>query len=257
MDQAKKRLTCIVADDEMLIAQRIARLAEAEGFEVQRICANGAEAFEAIVSLKPHVAFLDIQMPGMSGLDVLDRLEAMDRPPAIILITAYDEHAVAAFALAATDYVLKPVARGRFKEAATRARQTVTDQQSAQQLARLRGALRPASVDTIWLRDGSRIMQIEPAAISRIEAADDYAIVHVDGAEHLLPLTLRALETVLPTPPFVRAHRSHIVNINKVSEMVPTDGKLVLRLDDIEIPVSRARALAVRQRITSMINETR
>lgn len=256
MNEAPGQLTCIVADDEALIAQRIARLAQQEGFVVQRVCASGSEAFEAIVSHKPQVAFLDIQMPGMSGLDVLDRLRAMDQPPAIILITAFDEHAIAAFALAATDYVLKPVARSRFIDAVARARQVVADKHSTHQLARLRGALRPAPLDHVWLRDGARIVRIEPGAITRVEAADDYVLVFVGEVEHLLPITLRALETVLPNPPFVRVHRSHIVNLEQVSLMAPASGgRLQLRLEDVNIPVSRARAAAIRDQYSAMATE--
>ena len=239
--------TCVVADDEPSIASRIARLATAEGLRVLATCANGAEALDAIARLAPDIAFLDIRMPGLSGLDVLARLEAMSDPPVCVLVTAYDAHAVAAFALAAVDYVLKPVAQGRFASAVARARATVEGRDAAAQLARLRGVLADGRPDRISLRDGVRLVQLDPKAIVRVEAADDYVMLHAGGRAHLLPVRLNALEELLPAPPFLRCHRSHLINLDHVAAADPTsDGRLVLRVAGSAVPVSRGHVRALR-----------
>lgn len=241
------RITCIVADDEAPIANRIARLAESENLEVLAICANGEEALNAIYEHDPQIAFLDISMPGISGLDVLDQLSSLPNPPACILVTAYDQHAVAAFALAAVDYVLKPVSKDRFSAAAKRACQTIEQRDAANQIARLRGTLTTTRPEKITLRDGVRIIQFSPDEISRIEAADDYVVVYVDKREHLLPVRLAALEKLLPAPRFIRCHRSHLINVDQVESCQRAgNGRLVLKIDETEIPVSRTRVSALR-----------
>ena len=242
--------TCVVADDEPPIATRIARLAEAEGLRVLATCADGAEALDAIARLAPDIAFLDIRMPGLSGLDVLARLEAMPDPPACVLVTAYDAHAVAAFALAAVDYVLKPVSRDRFSAAVGRARTTVEGRDAAAQLARLRGVFGGGRPDRITLRDGARLVQLDPGAVARVEAADDYVTLHAGGRAHLLPVRLGALEPLLPSPPFLRCHRSHLVNLDHVTSADPTgDGRLMLRIKGSPVPVSRSHVRAVRSHL--------
>ena len=249
MEQCRS-LTCVVADDEPLVAARIARLAEDEGLRVLAARHDGKTALEAIADLAPDVAFLDIRMPGSSGLDVLDRLGALARPPACVLVTAHDEHAVAAFALAAVDYVLKPVSRERFRAAVERARETVWGRDAAQQLARLRGALASPRPDRITLRDGARLLRLDPSAILRIEGADDHATLHAESRAHLLPVRLAALEQLLPDPPFLRCHRSHIVNLDHVERAKPLgDGRLALAIGGVSVPVSRARAVLVRARL--------
>ena len=240
-------ISCVVADDEPLAAARVARLAEGEGLRVRAVCATGAEALAAVAVHAPEVAFLDVRMPGMTGLEVVERLAAMPRPPTCVLVTAHDEHAVAAFALAAVDYVLKPVARERFAAAVARARETLEARDAADQLARLRGALAAPRPDRIALRDGGRVLWVDPGEVARVEGADDHAALHACGRVHLLPVRLAALEQLLPHPPFLRCHRSHIVNLHRVERLEPLGcGRLVLRVDGAAVPVSRPRAEAVR-----------
>lgn len=248
--EQRRLLTCVVADDEPLAAARIARLAEDEGLCVLAARHDGRTALEAIADLAPDVTFLDIRMPGSSGLDVLDRLGALARPPACVLVTAHDEHAVAAFALAAVDYVLKPVSRERFRAAVERARETVQGRDAAHQLARLRGALTSPRPDRITLRDGARLVRLDPGAVLRVEGADDHATLHAEGRAHLLPVRLAALEQLLPNPPFLRCHRSHIVNLDRVERAEPLgDGRLALAIGGVSVPVSRSRAALVRARL--------
>ena len=243
-------VTCVVAEDEPLVAARVARLAEGEGLRVLAVRHDGAAALEAIAELAPEVAFLDIRMPGPSGLEVMDRLRALPRPPACVLVTAHDEHAVAAFALAAVDFVLKPISRDRFAAAVARARATVEGRDAVHQFARLRGALVSPRPDRITLRDGARLVRLDPGAIERVEGSDDHATLHAEGRAHLLPVRLAALERLLPDPPFLRCHRSHIVNLDRVERAEPRgDGRLRLMLGRAEVPVSRSRAALVRARL--------
>lgn len=241
-------LTCIVVDYEAPIAARIARLAEAEGLRVLDVCCSGEEALDAIAELDPAIAFLDVRMPGLSGLGVLERLADCPDPPACVLVTAFNEHAVAAFALAAVDYVLKPVARDRFAAAVDRARITVEARDAAAQLVRLRGALSADRPERITLRDGARLVQLDPRSIVRVEAAGDYVTLHADGRQHLLPIGLSALTTLLPSPPFQRCHRSHVINLDHVRSCGSNgDGRLMIEIEGTHVPVSRSHTDAVRQ----------
>jgi two-component system, LytTR family, response regulator len=239
--------TCIVVDDEPLITQRIAKLASAEKLDVLATCASGDEAIAAIAELKPNIVFLDIQMPGTSGLDVIKNLGVLAAPPVCILVTAFDQYAAAGFALAAVDYVLKPVSRERFHAAVERAILTINQRDSLAQIGRLRGVLNGTRPDKLTLRDGAQIVQFTPGKISRIEAADDYCLLYEGNNEHLVSVTLTALERLLPTPPFVRCHRSHLVNLDHLESFkTNSSGGATIRAGGTEIPVSRASVVKVR-----------
>ncbi len=245
-------LTCIVVDDEPLVAQRVANLASDEQLQVLATCANADEAIAAIMKMEPKIVFLDIQMPGKSGLDVIQKLSEFDDPPVCIMVTAFDQYAAAAFTLAAVDYVLKPVSRERFGRAVARARLTISQQEAAKQIERLRNALIGTKQDSIFLQDGGRIFQFVPADVSRVQAADDYCLLYENGNEHLVPISLIALEKMLPTPPFVRCHRSHLVNLGHFEFFEPnSSGGGTLKLADACVPVSRTRLSEVKALIQS------
>lgn len=245
--------TCLVADDEPLVRERLARLATREGLDVVPRCADGEEALAAVVARRPRIAFVDVRMPGLSGLDVLERLAARASPPACVLVTAHEEHVVAAFALAAVDYLLKPVSPVRFRAAVARARETLAMRDAAAQLARLRSVRPPAAPATVTLRDGPRLVRFALGDIVRAEACDDYATVHVNGREHLLAVRLAALERALPDPPFARCHRSHLVNLERVDAVLPAPGgRLLLDVGGWRVPVSRPRAPLVRSRLAEV-----
>ena len=180
----------------------------------------------------------------------MERLAELDRPPAVVLVTAYDEHAIAAFELAAVDYVLKPVAHDRFAKAAARAKEAVDLRAASNGLDRLREVIRDGRPERLSLRDGARLVSVSPARIVRVQARDDYAEIHADGRSFLVGVRLSALEETLPSPPFIRVHRSHLVNGDHVYLVRPdADGGHVACLSDgSTVRVSRGRAKEVMKR---------
>ena len=214
---------------------------------------DGRAAIEAVRRLHPDVVFLDIQMPELSGIEVVARLPELDLVPAIVFTTAFDQYAVTAFELEAVDYLLKPFGARRFLAALERARQAVASHATAGTLDRARSAL-PASsavapLERIFVREGSTILPLALPAIERLEAQDDYAMIHAQGRRYLVGLRLATLEARLPNPPFLRVHRSHIVNLDHVERMRLLDnGHLEVHMKSgATVPVSRARSQELRR----------
>jgi DNA-binding LytR/AlgR family response regulator len=246
--QIERRLTCVVADDESLVRGRIVRLAREAGLDVLGEAADGAAAGAMIGSLRPDIALLDIRMPGPSGLDVLAALAAMTSPPAVVLVTAYGEHALAAFALAAVDYVVKPVERDRFAQAVARARSVVLDREARAALLRAQAALGGKRPDRLFFRQGSAILSCPLAQVRAFRAADDYVEADLPGRRSLLSVRMDALEAALPSPPFLRIHRSHLVNLDAALAVRTERGRPVLELETgAVLPVARGRLACVRQ----------
>jgi two-component system LytT family response regulator len=245
-------ITTFVVDDEPLARRKLIDLiAEVDWAANLGEAASGEEALERIDAQRPDVVFLDIAMPEVSGLDVVRRLTTT---PAVVFTTAYDQHAVTAFELEAVDYVVKPFGRRRFLAAIERARRTVEMRAGAATLARARLALEAARpdappVDRVLVRgDRGVIVPVSLDDIVRLEAQDDYVCVHTPGKAHLVAVRLADLEQRLPSPPFIRVHRSHIVNLRHVDRLVPFDGsRLQVNLKDgTRIVASRSRSHAIR-----------
>lgn len=243
-----QRLSCVVADDEPRIRERVAELAASNGFVVAAAVADGYSAIEAIARYRPSILFLDIRMPGLSGLEVLARLDKAPDPPATVLVTAYSEHALAAFELAAIDYVLKPLDPERFRVAVTRARAMAHAQQSRAAIERLGEILRDGRPERMTIRDGPRFLRLSPAEVCRFEAMDDYVEVHSDLGRHLVNCRMTHLEHVVPAPPFLRIHRSHLVNLDRVAfaDLAAGRSPYLLLGDGTKLPVARARLQEVR-----------
>jgi two-component system, LytTR family, response regulator len=241
-------LSCVVADDEPTIRARVARFATANGLVVAEEVANGHGALAAVARHRPEILFLDIRMPGMSGLDVLAQLGRLPDPPATVLVTAWGEHALAAFELAAIDYVLKPLDPARFAIAVERASAIARDRQSRGALERLGAILRHGRPDRRTLRDGARFLQLAPSDIDRFVAMDDYVEVHSRHGRHLVNCRMAHLEDLLPSPPFLRVHRSHIVNLDRVVSADLSTGRpsRIALSDQTSIPVARSRVATVR-----------
>ncbi len=243
------RLTCVVADDEPEIRERVAEMAIANQLIVAAKAADGREAVEAVGLHRPDILFLDIRMPALSGIDALQALASLSAPPATVLVTAFGEHALAAFELAAIDYVLKPLDPARFRIAVERASANVLAQRSRAAIEQLGTVLRDGRPDLMTFREGTRFLQLSPAQVHRFEGMDDYVEAYSDLGRHLLACRLTHLEHVLPNPPFLRIHRSHIVNLDRVS-FCETAGsrQSFLRLGDGgDVPVARARLQDVRE----------
>ena len=220
----------VIVDDEPLARLAVkVRLAQREAFQLVGEFGDGASAFDGIVALRPDLVFVDVEMPGKSGLDVLAALPPAQRPMAILL-TAYDSFALQAFELAALDYLLKPVDEERFDEALDRAQQAFPyrGQGSAASAASSVAALRSFSV-----RAGSRTLLVPAADVERIEADGDYAILHVSGKTYLVRERLHYLAMRLDPRQFQRVHRSSIVRLDMIAEVRSlTNRDAVLRLRD-------------------------
>ena len=228
--QGDKVISVIVVDDEPLAREGVKALLSREpGVEVVQVCASGQTAVKAIVDLDPDIVFLDVQMPGMSGFDVI-RTVGADRMPFIIFTTAYDRYALDAFAAHAVEYLLKPFSDERFSEALSRGKSAVRDHHMAQLGEKLAGLL--DQIGSVQLSDAAR----EPAQritvrgtgktyfvpvseIDWIQGADYYANVHAGGRQHLVRESLASLAARLDKRTFIRVHRSAIVNVQRVREI--------------------------------------
>lgn len=234
-------LRILIVDDEPAARRGVRRLLAAEpDTEVAGECGNGIEAVDAIASLRPDLVFLDIQMPGRSGLDVV-REVGVERMPAVVFLTAFNQYAVDAFEVHALDYLVKPVEPARFADALQRARGRVRED------ARLaREALR-AVIEELGLakagpwatrlpvRGPGRITLVDVERISVLEASGNNVVVKT-GAEarpHVMRESLTALEARLDPKQFARVSRAAIVNLRRVVELQPLyDGDFVLVLDE-------------------------
>ncbi|NHZ44929.1 LytR/AlgR family response regulator transcription factor [Massilia aquatica] len=218
----------VIVDDEPLARLAVkARLARRDGFTLVGEFGDGASAYDGIVALKPDLVFMDVEMPGKSGLDVLAALAPAQRPMAILL-TAYDGFALQAFELAALDYLLKPVDDERFDEALDRARQAFPYRGQGRAAAPASAAVRSFSV-----RTGSRTVLVPVAEVERIEADGDYATLHANGKTWLVRERLHTLAMQLDPRQFHRVHRSSIVRLDMIAELCAlTNRDALLRLRD-------------------------
>jgi len=257
-------IRAIIVDDEELARRGIEiRLAAHPDVQIVGHCENGREALEAVVREKPDLMFLDIQMPGMSGFDVLARLphESM---PMIVFVTAYDRFALDAFEAQALDYLLKPINDTRFAQALERVRSFWRQKSAVAQrdklmelIAATKGsaaldseeiqrqldaAVGPAYPEVLPIRDDHGTVRLDVSRIDWIDAAGDYMCVHADGRTYVLRETMKSLEAILDPKVFQRVHRSTIVNIQRVRRLRPhTNGEYFLTLDDgQEIKLSRS-----------------
>lgn len=251
----------LIVDDEELARRGLEiRLLKMTDVEICGHSRNGREALEAVPRLRPDVIFLDIQMPGMDGFDVLRAL-AGPQMPIIIFATAFDRFAIQAFEANALDYLLKPIDEQRLDAAMQRARRQLAEREASEHRSRLLSlvcrlsgeeltleqALDNAARDEasyirrLAIRDGGSTVLLDVEDIDWIEAAGDYMCIHGAGRTHVMRATLKRLEALLDPGLFVRVHRSTIVNCRRVSSMRPhINGEYFLRVgDDKEVKLSR------------------
>jgi two-component system LytT family response regulator len=230
----------IVDDEDPARALLREYLAGEQGIEVVGECRNGFEATKAVAELRPDLVLLDIQMPKLTGFEVL---ELIGKDVAVIFVTAYDEHALRAFEVNAVDYLLKPVARDRFRAALGRARERWRAA-APLPVAELLQAARPpgaAAAERILVRDGAQVVVIPVSDLDYAEAQDDYVGLHVKGKVHLKQQTLGELEASLDPARFVRIHRSHLLNLDRLARLeADGDKRSVVLGDGTRLPVSRA-----------------
>jgi len=220
-------LKALVVDDEAPARSELRfLLGETGGVEVVGEASNAIEALQLIKAIAYDVIFLDIQMPGLTGVQLAEALSAHPRPPAIIFVTAHSEHAVKAFEVKATDYLVKPVEVERLKQA-------------------------PARVERIPVEKAGKKLLISVEDILYIMAKDDYSYLHTAADRYLSTMSLASLESKLDQAGFFRIHRRYLVNLARVKEVVPMyGGTLLLTLTDdngTQIPVSRRRVPALKK----------
>lgn len=220
------RTRVLIADDEPLARERLRMLlAKEDWVEIAGECENGPDAVAAIQRLQPDLVFLDVQMPGATGFDVIESVGAARMPP-VVFVTAYDRYALRAFDVHALDYLLKPFDRERFLQALGRARQQIERQDAGaleRRLLELVQDLRssPPRPERFVIKSGGRVFFVRTDEIDWIEAAGNYVKLHVGSDAHLLRETMNALEAQLDPDVFFRIHRCHIVNIERVKELQP------------------------------------
>jgi two-component system LytT family response regulator len=246
-------IRALVVDDEEPARRGIVnRLARMLDIDVVGVCRNGREALDAIARHAPDLVFLDVQMPGRSGLDVIRAL-GVDACPLVIFVTAHDEYALRAFDVHALDYVLKPIDDERFAAAVERARRTLTLRADAQfriRLTALLGDATPAAApDQLVIRSGGRIVFVAIDSVDWIAATGDYVTVHSGEKALLMRETIGALEARLAPRGFVRIHRSTLVNRDRIAELRYLDNgdyRVLLRNGN-ELKLSRTYQQALQQ----------
>jgi two-component system, LytTR family, response regulator len=226
----------LIVDDEPLARRGVVlRLKRFRDVEVVGECGDGGSAVEKILELTPDVVFLDIQMPGMDGFEVLRALPK-ESMPAVIFLTAYEQHALRAFEVHALDYLLKPVNDERFGNAVRRARLAGDSDFKTRMAERILEMLdrKPANyVSRFPVRVGSRIQLVLAEDIEWIAAAGDYAELHSGGRCHLVRETMNSLEEKLDPAQFLRIHRSRIVRVGCVRELRSIDNReYLVKLSD-------------------------
>lgn len=258
---ADRHVTTLIADDEPLARQRLsALLADIPWITIVGEVADGTEAIRAIDELRPELIFLDVVMPGCTGIEVLSRIV---HRPSVVFTTAYDRYAVAAFEARALDYLLKPFGRRRLVATLDRIHESIgagSDELAGSMgagalgaldtIERGRAALEPsAPLDWLFVRERGRVTPVNVQHVVRFEGSDDYVTIHTAERQLLATLKLADLERMLPSN-FVRIHRSHIVNLAMVESFVTEEGArytVVLR-DRTRLGVSRDRARWLRDR---------
>jgi two-component system, LytTR family, response regulator LytT len=237
MQEVAMPLRVLICDDETPARDELRfLLGEAGEVEVVAEASTAEEALEAVTSAAVDAVFLDIVMPGLSGMQLAGILEELDRPPAIVFVTGHPEHAVAAFEVPAADYLLKPVGLFRLK----------------QTLARLapREAPQPPN-DRVLVEKAGKKLLLSAEDVFLVSAEGDYGYVHTDGGRFFVASSLAQLEAKLEARGFFRVHRRYLVNLSHVREVVPMyGGTMLLTLKDAgatQVPVSRRRAPAVKR----------
>ncbi|AWL12062.1 Chemotaxis response regulator protein-glutamate methylesterase of group 1 operon [Saliniradius amylolyticus] len=263
----------LIVDDEPLARRGLAvRLSDFDDIELVAECQNGHQAIEAIHKYRPDLMFLDIQMPGLNGFQVLQSLQSVQgKLPLVVFVTAYDSYAIKAFEVHALDYLLKPIEEGRLQAAVDKVRQRMSElgeshhtQRLAELVAEMTGddceailhrlaegePLNPYP-EILAIKDGSETTRVPVKQVQWVDAAGDYMCVHTTDGTHIMRKTMKELEQELDPRTFVRVHRSAIVNIRYVSKLVShVSGEYHLVLSNgTELKVSRSH----RDRVKSLI----
>lgn len=252
------RIRSLIIEDEPLARQTLRDFAlEFDDLEIIGEAVDGVAAVRLIDETKPELIFLDVQIPEISGLEVLCRTT---HQPAVVFTTAFDNYAIKAFELEALDYLQKPFGRERFRQTIQRVLRRLNDKNvvlqkdeidpKASKTVSAQMADENALLERIFVRVGQRIIPVQVSDIVRLVAEDDYTRVHVAGHSYLVDTTLGEFENKLPPLRFCRVHRSTIVNLDRVRLLEPFDRRLMLQLSDgSKVIASRAGSQVLRNLI--------
>ena len=225
------KIRALIVDDEPLAREGVAlALAAERDVEIVGSCGDGPSAVRAIRELTPDLVFLDVKMPGLDGFAVINEIGA-DKMPPVIFLTAYEEHALRAFRVNALDYLLKPIDADDLRKSVERARRRRTQDEIGAWRGELRALVaavaheRPAAdtAERILVRTNGRVHVLDPLKIDWVEAAGDYVTIHAAGKSHLVRDSLRNIETRLAPHGFLRIHRSILVKLATIRELVAKD----------------------------------
>ncbi len=260
------KIRTLIVDDEPIARRRLHRLLrDHQDVEIAGDCATGEEAVQAITTETPDLVFLDVQMPGVDGFEVLRRLNGTPLP-AIVFVTAFDQYAIDAFNVHALDYLLKPFSAERLEAALTRVREDLVGkavQQARQLLGLLEDTNGPGSrstglqgeragrIDRLLVKEDGRMIFLRATQIDWIEADGNYMKLHVSGETYTIRDTIGRLEQVLDPAVFLRVHRSSIVNLDSVRELHPwfAGDYMLFMKDGSEVKLSRTYRDHLMQRL--------
>jgi two-component system, LytTR family, response regulator len=237
-------VTVVVADDEPVAREGLRRALDAFSW-VRWIgeAGSGPATVEMVDRLKPDLLFLDIEMPGGNGIEVMRRLT---HHPMVVFTTAYAEYAVTAFELGSLDYLLKPFGPDRLQAALERVRAAVGEPQESG-VERLAAALGTGPITRLFVRSGNAVLPVAVDALVHLEAWGDYVVAYTATSKYVIHVSLQRLEERLDPSRFIRVHRSHLVQLSEVTAFRPAGGGLVAELTNgARVPVSRTHARAVR-----------
>jgi len=245
------KTTCLIVDDEKLARDLIMEyLQNYPDLELIGECSKGAEAVEKINTLKPDLLFLDVQMPGMNGFDVLDEIE---HDPYVIFITAYDQHAIKAFEKNAVDYLLKPLDEDRFRTAIGRAlKRKGLEQSNIEEVMESLMPERKATYDSyIFVQKSEKLFNLAVDDILFLEASGDYTVITTKTDQYVSSSGIGKLEELLTPDIFFRVHRSTIINIHHLKEIEKhfNGGMMVKMNNGKTFPVSRTYAKMIRKKV--------
>ncbi len=233
-------MSAVIADDESVARSGLRLiLSSYDWLTVAGEAANGLSAVEMIDRLEPELVFLDIEMPGLNGIEILS---AVKHQPFVIFTTAYAEHAATAFELGALDYVLKPFGAERIEKALERVRAAIGEP-APPPAERLREALSNGPMSRLFVRSGNGIVPVLVSDVIRFEASGDYVTAFTSRARHMIHVSMNRLESRLDPAKFARVHRAHIINLDNVVAFRKQSRGFVAELSDsTRVPVSRDRA---------------
>jgi len=245
------KLRAIIVEDEKPARELVkAFLKNHENIELVCECDNGFDGVKAINEMKPDLVFLDIQMPKLTGFEMI---ELLDEVPDVIFTTAFDQYAIKAFELSAVDYLMKPFSKKRFSEAIEKVYQRISQNKEKPKIQEFANQVKEETeeIERIFVKTGSRIDVVPVDEIVHIESEDDYVEIFTPKGKFLKKETMNYLEKVMPKDTFVRVHRSSIINLNHIQkiEKYGKDSSMVILKDGSRVNVSKSRIKDLRNQL--------